>query len=131
MNGKELIEIKSQIVKTFGKTEWLELAYSINCQDIVNNHPRLLRSLSFGDDDYEGNVLEVLDMMVKSNSKNLEGIKNYLAQKSSQIEVSEFISTAHPETPKKIIAFSPQVFEVPAPQSPKPQRSLPTRNKFF
>lgn len=113
MNGRELIEVKSQIVKTFGKTEWLELAYSINCQDIVNNHPRLLRSLSFGDDDYEGNVLDVLDAMVKSNSKNLEAIKNYLAQKSSQVEVSEFISTAHPETPKKIIAFSPQVFEVP------------------
>ena len=53
MNGKEIIEIKSQIVKSFGKSEWLELAYSINCQEIVNDHPRLLRSLSFGDDDYE------------------------------------------------------------------------------
>jgi hypothetical protein len=69
MNGKELIEIKSQIVKSFGKSEWLELAYSINCQEIVNDHPRLLRSLSFGDDDYEGNVLEVLDAMIKKLHK--------------------------------------------------------------
>lgn len=114
MNGKEIVEIKSQIVKSFGKSEWLELAYSINCQEIVNDHPRLLRSLSFGDDDYEGNVLEVLDAMIKKNPKNIDGIKSYLANKASQVEVSEFISTAHTETPKRMIAFSPQVFEVPS-----------------
>lgn len=113
MNRKEIIEIKSQIVKSFGKSEWLELAYSIDCEDIVNAHPRLLRSLSFGDDDYEGNVLEVLDKMIKKYPRNLDRIKSYLANKSSQLEISEFISTAHTEIPKRLVAFSPRVFEVP------------------
>ena len=113
MNGKELIEIKRQIVNSFGKSEWLELAYSIDCQDIVNNHQRLLRSLSFGDDDYDGNVLEVLDAFIKKNPKNIDSIKSYLAHRASQVEVSEFISSAHSDTQKKIITFSPQVFEVP------------------
>jgi len=113
MKGRELIEVKKQIVNSFGKSEWLELAYSIDCQDIVNGHGRLLRSLSWGDDDYDGNVLEVLDAFVKKNPENFEGIKSYLAHKASQVEVSDFISSAHSDTPKKIIAFSPQVFEVP------------------
>ena len=113
MNGKELIEIQRQIIKSFGKSEWLEIAYSIDCQNVVNNHPRLLRSLSWGDEDYDGCVLEVLNEFAKKNPENIEFIKNYLARKASQVEVSEFISSAHSETPKKIITFSPQVFEVP------------------
>ena len=113
MNGKEIVEIKNQIVKSFGKSEWLELAYSINCQEIVNVHPRLLKSLSFQDDDYEGNVLDVLDAILKKNPQNLDNIKSYIAKKSSHVEVTEFISTAHPLIPKKLITFSPQVFEVP------------------
>jgi len=113
INGKELINIKNQIVKQFGKSEWLELGYSLDCQDIINNHERLLRSLSFGDDDYEGNVLEVLTKITKKDTKNLQGIKDYLAHEFSQVTVSEFISTAHKEIPKKLISFSPQVFDVP------------------
>ncbi|MBK9356823.1 MAG: hypothetical protein IPN08_05455 [Bacteroidales bacterium] len=66
MNGKELIDVKNQIIKTFGKSEWLELGYSIDCQNIVNDHPRLLRSLSFNDDDYEGNAL-ILDSMIRKD----------------------------------------------------------------
>lgn len=116
INGKEIIEIKSEIVKHFGKSEWLELAYLTNCQDIIDDHPRLLRSLSFGDDDYEGNVLEVVSKMVKKNPEVHKEIKEYLAHKFSQVSVSEFVSTAHTEIPKRIISFSPQVFDVPTKQ---------------
>lgn len=114
IDGRELLEIKDQIVKQFGKSEWLELGFSINCQDIIDNHERLLRSLSWGDPDYEGNVLEVLKQITDRDPKNLQSIKEYLAHKNSQVEVSEFISTAHnDEIPKRLISFSPQVFDVP------------------
>jgi hypothetical protein len=114
IDGRKLIEVKDQIVKQFGKSEWLELGFSINCQDIVDDHERLLRSLSWGDPDYEGNVLEVLKQMTDRDPKNLKNIKEYLAHKNSQVTVSEFISTAHTnETPKRLISFSPQVFDVP------------------
>ena len=113
MNGKELVEIKRQIVNSFSESEWFELAFLIDCQDIVTNHNRLLRSLRFGDDDYGANVLEVLDAFVKRNPKNFESIKDYLTPSTSRVEVSEFISSAHSDTPKKTIMFSPQVFEIP------------------
>lgn len=113
-DGREIIDIKNQIVNQFGKSEWLELGYTLGCEDIINNHGRLLRSLSFGDDDYEGNVLEVLKQIIDKDAKNLQGIKDYLAHTFSQDTVSEFISTAHLETPKRLISFSPQVFSIPA-----------------
>lgn len=113
LNGKELIEIKNQIARQFTKSDWLELGYTLDSYDIINDHERLLRSLSFGDDDYEGNILDVLTKIIKRNPKNVEEIKSYLSQKYSSPTVSDFISTAHTEIPKKIISFSPQVFEVP------------------
>lgn len=110
---KELIRIKNQISKHFTKSDWLDLGYTLGCYDVIENHPRLLRSMNFGDDDYEGNILEVITEMVKKDGRNLTEIESYLSDKFASPEISEFISTAQTETPKRIITFSPQVFEVP------------------
>ena len=118
--GKEIIEIKNQIARQFTKSDWLDLGYSIGCYDIIENHGRLLRSLSFGDEDYEGNILEVLTSIIKRDPKNFQELKHFISYKYSTPIVSEFISTAHIETPKKMITFSPQVFEIPTkPQNEK------------
>ena len=118
--GREFIEIKNLIAKQFSQSDWLELGYYLGCNDIVENHPRLLRSLSFGDDDYEGSILSVLNDMIKKDPRNLKEIKLYISDKYSTPQVSEFISTAHVEIPKKMITFSPQVFEIPSkPQNEK------------
>ncbi|MEO5641746.1 MAG: hypothetical protein ABIQ40_06225 [Bacteroidia bacterium] len=118
--GKEIIEIKNQIARQFTKSDWLDLGYSLGCYDIIEGHGRLLRSLSFGDDDYEGNILEVLTSIIKQDSKNFQELKHFISDKYSTPIVSEFISTAHIETPKKMITFSPQVFEIPIkPQNEK------------
>lgn len=113
VNGKELIEIKNQIARRFTKSEWLELGYVLDSYEIINDHDGLLRSLHFGDHDYQGNILDVLTKIIKKNPKNFEEIKNYLSKKYAAPVVSDFISTAHTEIPKKLISFSPQVFEVP------------------
>jgi len=98
----------------------LDLGYSLGCYDIIENHDRLLRSLSFGDEDYEGNILEVLTSIVKQDPKNFQELKHFISDKYSTPIVSEYISTAHVETPKKMITFSPQVFEIPTkPQNEK------------
>jgi AbiJ N-terminal domain 5 len=118
--GKELLEIKNIIVNQFGQSEWLELGFYLGCNDLVQNHPRLLRSLGFGDEDYEGNVLSVLDDIIKQKPENFKEIKIYLSDKYSSPQVSEYISTAHEEMPRKMITFSPQVFSIPSkPQNDK------------
>ncbi|AHW58667.1 hypothetical protein SAMN05444285_10690 [Draconibacterium orientale] len=110
---KELIDIKNQIAKHFTKSDWLDLGYSLGCYDVIEGHSRLLKSLSFGDEDYEGNILEVLTEILKRDQKNFNEIKSYIENKFATPLVSDFISTAHTDTPKKIITFSPQVFQVP------------------
>jgi hypothetical protein len=118
--GKEIIEIKNQIARQFTKSDWLDLGCSLGCYDIIENHGRLLRSLSFGDEDYEGNILEVLTSIIKQDPKNLQELKHFISDKYSAPIVSEYISTAHLEAPKKMITFSPQVFEIPTkPQNEK------------
>ncbi|GAB2564407.1 hypothetical protein [Spirosoma aerophilum] len=120
INGKEIIDIKNQIANNFSKSDWLDFGYSLNSYDIVQNHDRLLRSLSFGDDDYEGNILQVLTSIISKDSNNLNEIRNYLSEKYSTPAVSDFISTAHSEVPKKMISFAPQVFQIPnSPQNEK------------
>lgn len=117
---KELIDIKNQIAKQFSKSDWLDFGYSLGSYEVIEAHPRLLRSLSFRDEDYEGNILEVLTKIIKKDQKNFNEIKAYLAMKFATPLVSDLISTAHTETPKRIITFSPQVFEVPnKPQNDK------------
>lgn len=111
--GRELLDIKNIILKQFGQSEWLDFAFYLGCNDIVQNHPRLLRSLSFGDEDYEGNVLNVLNEIVELSPENFNEMKSYINDKFSEPKVSEYISTAHNEVPKKMITFSPQVFEIP------------------
>ena len=76
--GKELLEIKNIIVNQFGQSEWLELGFYLGCNDLVQNHPRLLRSLGFGDEDYEGNVLSVLDDIIKQNCFDLKCLPSHL-----------------------------------------------------
>lgn len=111
--GKELLEIKKTIVKQFGQSEWLDFGFYLGCGDIIENHPRLLRSLNFGDEDYEGNVLSVLNEIIKRDKENFDEMKGYLSDKYSAPQVSEYISTAHEEVPKRMITFSPQVFDIP------------------
>lgn len=86
--------MKNQIIEHFTHSEWIELGFSTDCQDIVQNHDRLLRSLSFRDPDYEGNVLEVLKEMTDKDPENLERIKEYISHKFSKVSVSEYVSTA-------------------------------------
>lgn len=112
--AKELLEIKNQIIKNFSRADWTELGFLLGCSELIVSHDRLLRSLYFGDEDYDANVLEVLARIIEKDPKNLEEIKSILLDKYSAPSISEFVSTAHTDIPKKLISFSPQVFSVPS-----------------
>ncbi len=52
------------IVAKFDRSDWMALALAVGQLDYVRNHPRLLRSLSWGDDDYEGHVIDAVPRML-------------------------------------------------------------------
>lgn len=111
--GRELIELKNLIEQKFTESDWIELGFLLGVSGIINEHPRLLRSLSFGDNDYESSILDVLSQIVQIDSTNLEELKGFVSRKYSVPLVSDFVSTAHSEVPKRMITFSPQVFSIP------------------
>jgi hypothetical protein len=108
--GKRLLEVKNAIVAHFTEEHWLELGALTGRLDTVRNDGRLLRSLSFGDDDYGGKAFSVLAAIVGSDPANIDVIEAYV---SSNFPAGGFgISSI--EAPGKRIYFTPSVFQVPA-----------------
>ena len=107
--GKQIIALKNQVVDGFNDSHWRELGLMTGFQDRVNNHPRLLRSLSWGDEDYEGLALEFLQQMVNADPANLGVITEFVQSKCP--EAGEFISSE--DNNLRRIVFTPLVFDVP------------------
>ncbi|WP_284879670.1 hypothetical protein [Acinetobacter variabilis] len=108
--NKLILELKRVIEKEFNASDWSEIALLVNADQIVHNHPRLLRSLSFGDDDYGANIIDVLRAISLKNPHYLQTIKDYLDHKyydENTLYVSHQVATNK-------ITFSPSVFSVPS-----------------
>jgi len=50
--GRRLLRLRDRIVKEFRSSDWIEVGVLTDSSDVIEKHPRLLRSFSFGDDDY-------------------------------------------------------------------------------
>lgn len=109
LSGTQLIEFKDAVVSDFDASNWRELGALTNTIDEVESHPRLLRSLSWGDDDYDGLALTFIRKMIGANDENLSVVKDYISKKctTSGENISSELSGG-----RKII-FSPNIFDVP------------------
>lgn len=106
--GNRLIELRTRIVAGFDAGNWEELGMLTGSSEIINHHPRLLRSLSWNDEDYAGNVLTVLRRIVEQDTRTLGIIEAYV-DKHFPGE-STYVSAKPAE---RRITFSPYVFQVP------------------
>jgi hypothetical protein len=108
-SGKQLVALKNQIVAGFSDSNWRELGALTETLDMIQGHSRLLRSLSWGDEDYDGHVLTVLKDMIDADPQNHAIIRDYVSRHCP--ESGEFISS-HDEDQRKI-TFSPTAFNIP------------------
>jgi AbiJ N-terminal domain 5 len=90
--GQQLIELREKIVSNFAAGDWEEIGLLTGCSELINRHPRLLRSLSWGDEDYAGNVLQMLRIIFEEAPSAIPLIVSYIERK---------------------ITFAPNVFQVP------------------
>ncbi len=112
--GNRIIDLKQAIVANFNAGHWEEVGLLTGLSETIDTYPRLLRSLTWGDEDYSGNVLGVLRQIAEADLKAFNGIEQYVNEKFPGD--SEYIS-AKP-MPRRI-TFSPNVFSVPElPQEP-------------
>src|SRR4051812_29062161 len=78
---RRLSVVAERITQHFKQSDWLSIGVMTECLDLIREHPRLLRSLTWQDSDYEGNALAALIQIVESDSHNLQIISDYLVQK--------------------------------------------------
>jgi hypothetical protein len=109
LSGPELIQLKNAVVEDFDDSNWRELGALTNTIDEVERHPRLLRSLSWGDPDYDGLALVFLRKMIGLNDENLGVVLKYVQDKCQNS--GEDVSSEK-QVGRKII-FSPNIFSIP------------------
>ena len=109
LSGPQLIQLKNAVVKGFDDSNWRELGALTNIIDEAERHPRLLRSLNWGDSDYDGLALVFLRKMVGSNDENLDLVFKYVQEKCP--DSGEDVSSEK-QIGRKII-FSPSIFSIP------------------
>jgi eukaryotic-like serine/threonine-protein kinase len=71
-------DLARSVAEKFTESDWKQLAQRIGFREQVARHPRLLRSLSWNDDDYRGHVLDMLNAMVDADPTNIDIIRAML-----------------------------------------------------
>jgi hypothetical protein len=73
-NRKKIVIITGYIRELFSEQDWQTLGLLTGKLDLINNHERLLRSLSFGDDDYVRCVSEVLNKIFTDSPEYIDEV---------------------------------------------------------
>jgi hypothetical protein len=107
LNAK-LLRVKARVLQHFNQEQWHDIGLLTNSVDVVSNHHRLLRSLSFGDDDYGGHAISVLRQIIDNDPANLGKIELYLDEHFG--DDSTYVSSV---ASVRRITFAPNVFKVP------------------
>lgn len=76
-HGQKVLLLADAAEAVFTSSEWTEVGYLTGTHDHVDNHPRLLRSLSWGDSDYKGHTIDAIALILKTDSKNLRRLVEY------------------------------------------------------
>jgi len=108
-----IMPLQAAIVEGFTKDNWLQLGLLTGFYEQIKSHSRLLRSLSFGDPDYAGHVLDIILEMAARDPGNIARIEDYLESSAAGIPVIQ------PDGRKRI-AITPRVFQIPA-EAPHPR----------
>lgn len=88
---KVVCALKLAIKDTFTYDMWIDLGDRTGTKEIITDHSRLLRSLQFGDDDYEFCIRMVLPKIIEMNPENLSiieefvGLEKWLKENDNQL----------------------------------------------
>jgi hypothetical protein len=115
--GKKILILRDKVVPNFTAGDWEEIGLITGFSDIISNHPRLMRSLSWRDPDYPGNVLSIIKHIAKYDETKFSKFENFVREKYPEKGQSVSSKLSVPE-----ITFSPIVFKVP--ENPKVDKNL-------
>jgi hypothetical protein len=83
--NKVILAVTKAIEAKFDRGNWIELGILTDTKDVIENHGRLLRSLNWGDEDYHGNIFDVVPDILGQQKRgkrtvftNLSIVEDYL-----------------------------------------------------
>ncbi len=79
--GKRVLALRERVAAEFTSSDWQEIGLLTGTTSQINSHRRLLRSLSFGDEDYAGNALEVIIAIAEQDPAQLQVFEQFVAEK--------------------------------------------------
>src|SRR5437016_10323780 len=72
--SKLIVALSLCIESEFTQGDWRELGHLTGTAEIIENHPRLLRSLDWHDPDYSGCVMKVLPRILERSESGPNGV---------------------------------------------------------
>lgn len=105
---KKIAVISNYAEGNFSEADWYTLGQIIGRLDVVTSHPRLFRSMHFGDDDYTFCVIEVLNQIFDGFEEMVEEVIDYF-------DIALWYQQKEPEKHKKLflstISVSPDFWK--------------------
>ena len=74
---KKVAVITKYVVESFTESDWYSLGQLTGQIKKISDHPRLFRSMSFGDDDYGSCTAEILDAIFSEDSSSIPEVIEY------------------------------------------------------
>jgi hypothetical protein len=74
---QKILVIGRAVQETFSSSEWTEIGYLTGTDEWIDRHPRLLRSLNWGDPDYKGCAMDAVAHILDHDPENLKHLIEY------------------------------------------------------
>ena len=97
----------------FGRGEWTALGDAVGCSEIIDKHPRLYRSLFFGDDDYKDAIYDVLRTVYMTDPDMSQLIVEFLDEHYPETPVVSAVASLLRGTPEPPLTIRPTAFSLP------------------
>lgn len=99
LERKKVSVITKYAIESFTEGDWYTLGQITGKLDVVTEHPRLFRSMSFGDDDYDYCVAQVLDTIFSDDS-------NMIGEVIDHFDIDLWYQQKDPEKYQKVFFAS-------------------------
>lgn len=74
LERKKISVVSRYAADNFSHGDWMSLGHITGQLPIIQNHPRLLRAMSFGDDDYESAAAEVIGQVFEKSETTIDDV---------------------------------------------------------
>jgi hypothetical protein len=92
--GKRIIALRDRVVAEFTIGNWHEVGLLTGYSAMISGHNRLLRSLSWGDEDYASHALEIITSIAQQDEDAFRIFEQFVAAGRTHCDSSKLVGSA-------------------------------------